>query len=311
MEENNNLVKIGIMLDLLSAERKKEVEFAIANTIAELSKNIKSTEADLLHGKVIELTIAFDKEEPFQYVYLIGQLYKIENNFIPEMMKKFASASSIQFITSDIEVFKQDTIESWLDYKNKLEKQKSETAYYENQSTGEKTVDGQQVKDMPSDEKDITENELYDYYSEHIPKYDVWDYLDKFNFASKSIVNNVFESKIYQKHWGEEHCLKQNVKIVLALQNYFSAVDFTEFSKFELEHMGFINYKEKCMLVPIWAYPIVLRNHKGLEVETVTGENKIIGVDIINAADKKNYESRIGVVRFGIKITSIRKEEDE
>jgi hypothetical protein len=311
MEENTNSGKIELMFGLLSKERQGEIQRAIYNTILELTKNMKPEESESLHGKVIELTIAFDKEYPYQYVYFIGQLVKIENNLIPETLKKLMPTALMQFVMKDIEVYKQDNIDSWLDYKKKLEKQQS--VYYENQNTGEKRVEGQDVKQEEQnsaiDPKDITNDEMYEYYNEYVQKYSVDEYLDKFYFASRSLINNVFESKLYQRHWGNDYSLKQNFRLVTALQNFFSAVDFTEFSKSELEMLGFINYKDKCMLIPIWAYPIALRNHTGLEIETVTGKNIIIGMDI-NSTDKKNYDARVGVVGFGIKLSSLRQDSE-
>jgi hypothetical protein len=310
MEENKNNVKIQLMLELLSKERQVEIQRAIYNTIMELTKNMKPEDAATLHGKVFEITIAFDKEQPFQYVYFIGQLIKVDVPIPPEKLKTITifPYMVMQFIIQDLEVYKQDNIDSWLDYKKKIEQQKS--IYYENQTTGEKKISNEEIKFDGAKEKDITSDEMYEYYSEFVPKYSIDEYIDKFYFASRSMINDVFEGKIYRKHWGDNHCLKKSFSLVTALQNYFSAVDFTEFNKAELEQIGFINYRDRCMLIPIWAYPIALKNHNGLEVETVSGTNKIIGIDI-DVADSNNYESRSGVVGFGLKLSSLRQDENK
>ena len=234
----DNTGKISLMMDLLSQERKEETGKHISETLMKVIS--KGSLKDVV-GKQVEFTIAFDKEEPKQYLYVKGVFLK----FNPEQMDGIVanivehSGNALQFAMIDAEVYKEENAHNWLDHRSRIEEQakNDSTLVYDDNVTG--------AEKYPENKNDIdpegvSEKEMYDYYDANIPKYSIEDYINKFEFVTKMLINRMMESYLNRNKITVHAALGYNIELVKGLQNYFSAVDFTEFTKDELTMIGMI-----------------------------------------------------------------------
>ncbi len=282
--------KADVSLKLLSDGRVNEIFDTLVQTLFNIRKSDK-----LEYNKAypLELTKAFDQEEPTQFIYAkctFSVIEKIvgENDSIPR--KEHQTQISIE----DIEIFKQEEMFEWLDYVNRITKESKEDSLYSensifknedaNESNGDENKNNKSTlanikKNIPKgffkksgndlnpedtienssmDDED-EDNDIYDFYDEDKDRYTEEEYLDKFRMYSKNAMNSVMDGYLNPQFFSEEMpltkiCLIDSLK---DLQNEFSNCDFWTFKKESLLELGFTNFANKLLLIPLWAFPII------------------------------------------------------
>jgi len=135
--------KITTMYDLLSGERKSELSKFIVETITNF-RNSGKLQYETIYP--LEITKAFDQEEPKQFIY-VRCAFKVYEKPVEDVINLFGvndftkaistpTIPSIRMILEDVEVFNEDNIFEWLDHVNRINKQNSENKdnqlFYEN-----------------------------------------------------------------------------------------------------------------------------------------------------------------------------------
>lgn len=366
-----NSDKSNIMWDLLSDQRKLEVDKIITDTI---SKFEQSGKVEINKIYPFEITQGFDQDKnDVQYIYLrcAFRFNEIPPNIFMPINGMPIPKNIVDVRVLDIEVFKEDEIFDWLDHVNRIEKEKNENK--ENQLFYEDNIFTKE-EDIKPDEKDnkydnehkpiiknlfskesinpkqtninkpienkegiedkifgyhnfsdlintnmgsattfnnnidfgepphlIPKKELFDFYSKSEPDKSNAEYLSIFRTYSRNIVN--FTMLIYYNHkddseMGDNHVMKL-IHALKNLQNNFSNCDFWKFSRYELGQLGFINWSDEILLIPIWAFPVILKNSKDKIVFTPTREEILIRDIDVN----ENPIVKFGCVSYGFKIS--------
>ena len=170
-----------------------------------------------------------------------------------------------------------------------------------NTETGLTTIKKEEVINDP---QPITPEELFDFYMEGIPVLTNEQYIDLFRAYAKSLLNNAMDGVIHQRYWDENTCFSNMVENLKMLQMNFSSCDFWNFSLEELLELGFVNWANKILLIPFWAFPIILINSIQKKLHTRDYEDYIIGEDTTDIIDFTNV---YGCVIYGIPIADLRK----
>ncbi len=284
-------------LKLLSDGRVNEVFDTLVQTLFNIRKSDK-----LEYNKAypLELTKAFDQEEPTQFIYAKCTFQVIErtvaeNDSIPK--KEHETQISIE----DLEIFRKDEMFEWIDHVNRITKESKEDSLYSENSIfknddnndgnsdenkSNKSTQANIRKNIPKEffkrlgnglnPEDTLESNLdpsmnneedeggdiYDFYDEDMPQYTEEEYLDKFRMYSKNMANSVMEGYIHPEFFSDEMSLTKFdlVNSLKDLQNEFSNCDFWEFKKESLLELGFTNFDNKILLIPLWAFPIIGMN---------------------------------------------------
>lgn len=336
--------KLGIMWEMLSEQRQREINKMVITTIKKFEVDGK-LEVDKIYP--LELTHGFDQEEPKQYVYLMCA-FRLTKPEKPIMINQnLPPANNILNIAmTDIEVFKEDKMFEWIDHVNRINKQSKDNKenqlfYEDNIFKNEKTdseknnnpsqcninkpIDGKGLSigdsdvmigvvdftnkpndtdNTPKVKHNITEKELFDFYEENEKERDNEEYVSIFRAFSRKMVNNTMRTYYSHKIEDEEseediiniiHCLKD-------LQMTFSKCDFWKFNKHELGQLGFINWSDEILLIPVWAFPVILNNSKDKKVYTPSNSEIFVRDIDINEKPITKY----GCVPFGFKISEIK-----
>lgn len=149
------------------------------------------------------------------------------------------------------------------------------------------------------------ENDVFDFWDEQMPELTEEEYLDTFRLFSKNAINSVMEGTIISGFFTDETevtkmCLIDSLK---DLQHKFSNCDFWKFKKETLLDLGFMNFANKILLVPIWAFPILHINGFGRFLAKKDGEFGILDENL----DNFDFTNCYGCYGFGIPITDLGK----
>jgi len=149
------------------------------------------------------------------------------------------------------------------------------------------------------------ENDIFDFWDEQMPEFTEEEYLDTFRLFSKNAINSVMEGTILSNFFSDETeitkmCLIDSLK---DLQHKFSNCDFWKLKKETLLDLGFMNFANKILLVPIWAYPVLHVNGFGRILAKKEGGFDVLGEDL----DKFDFTNCYGCYGFGIPIKDLGK----
>jgi hypothetical protein len=86
------------------------------------------------------------------------------------------------------------------------------------------------------------------------------------------------------------------------LQAAFSTCDFWKFNKSELGQLGFMNWSDEFLLIPVWAFPIILKNSKNKKVYTPASQELMIRDIDVHEKPLIKY----GCVPYGFKIEELK-----
>lgn len=259
MEKTNEELEIKIksMLSLLSSERINGLESYMNDYILKLT----GLGYSFKEGKNVNMTLAYDKEEPKQFIY-VSVLVKefVSDNKINNFNNGFnSSMNDVLNLTktyTDLEVFNEDNINHWLDWCDKI-----------------KNDDTIKVPDKDEKKNNFDISSYFDFYGENISLKNKCEYIDKYKFACNLIVNRVMETEFNFNSDTLQQKLYYISSVLKMLQNYFSKCNFFSFSKYELEMVGFkpirieknnvpydIEDGSYAMMIPIWALPVICKN---------------------------------------------------
>ena len=318
MELSATNPKVALMWEMLSEERQIEIENLIGKTLTEFKKTDKFE-----LGKMFpfELTTGFDQEEPHQFVYT-KFIFRV--NEIPT-----TSANTAQLLFEDMEVFKQESINHWIDHVDRINKENPDTKlFYENTVYGDKNVKHNQAQisnaiddgkvDMPKNRieeflknkfigenkeinEDVTDESLFDFFDKDSFKLSNDEYIEVFKSFAKASLNAASDSFIHKGHWGKEASFNNVINILKSLQNRFSLCDFWTMKQDDLAEMGFVNWANKMMLIPFWAFPVILKNSKDKVLHT--REN--VDFTIVDNA-RVDFANTFGCVTYGIPLLDLK-----
>ncbi len=95
-------------------------------------------------------------------------------------------------------------------------------------------------------------------------------------------------------------CLIESLK---DLQHKFSNCDFWKFKKESLLELGFMNFANKILLVPIWAYPVLHINGFGRMIAVKDGNFVLLDEN----SGKFDFTNCYGCYGFGLPIMDLGK----
>ena len=150
----------------------------------------------------------------------------------------------------------------------------------------------------------IPKKELFDFYEENEPDKPNDKYLSIFKTFSRNIVNHT--TVTYYNHRVHDDKADNDVlKLIHALKNLqvsFCKCNFWNFNRNELGQLGFMNWSDDVLLIPVWAFPIILKNSKDKIVYTPTSEQVLVRDIDIHEKPMVKY----GCVPYGFKISELK-----
>lgn len=150
----------------------------------------------------------------------------------------------------------------------------------------------------------IPKKELFDFYEENEPDKSNDEYLSLFKTYSRNIVNHTTVT-YYTHRIRDEESDSQVLNLIHALKNLqasFCKCNFWNFNKQELGQLGFMNWSDEILLIPVWAFPIILKNSKDKLVYTPSSDETLIrDIDV----DEKPL-IKYGCVPYGFKISELK-----
>ena len=295
---NPNEAKIKIGFELLNEDQLNQFKFRVMETMSDLGKNNKLQIGGALSVKI---SMAFDKEEPKRYIHCKLGIVSVKPPeglvipFLPNQPTSFA-----QLFIEDLDVYKEENVADWFDVveDTKRENEKNDILYKDTFFNKEENkIDNPDVeKQMDNLIKDalnpnqnkseekvddeiepITDEEIFDYYNPEQVKYTAREYVKLVNSYGRFLLSQIYQGYVNDKEFDAEDLVLANWDYLKHLQSKLSTCDFSEFTKSELSEMGFGNWKDKYMLVPLWLLPIVIKNHEGMVLYDVRNGEVEIG----------------------------------
>lgn len=306
----NNATKIEIIMDKLSKERQNHINALIEGAINKIKNNSNQNTTYNL-----EITERFDKEEPFQFVWL-SLSFSIQNlGFAIPTPNGMANAIGTNLVITDIEIYPQSDIDGWLDHVKRIKEQEAtnllKEAEVKNNASNNKNIDNQVEVDTDDEDDRMDEQKAVEelewlftpLFSSPFPKeYSTDEYIKIFQRYSSIFANRIISGFINIQDEPIQSIKNKIDEALIMLTSEFDKCDFTKFSKEQLEQLGFVNWRNKTLMIPIWAYPIILKNNNGLIVIDVQGEEWVIGKEYIFTEDKN------GAMMVGIPFKKVKSE---
>jgi hypothetical protein len=180
------------------------------------------------------------------------------------------------------------------------------TNFYQRQASGINPESRLETNlNLSSENEKEDENDIFDFWDEEMPELTEEEYLDSFRLFSKNAINSVMEGTIISGFFSDETgvtkmCLIDTLK---DLQHRFSNCDFWKLKKETLLELGFTNFANKILLIPIWAFPIVHVNGFGRFLAKKDGEFGVLDENL----DKFDFTNCYGCYGFGIPMTDLGK----
>lgn len=299
----NNEEKVRIMFDKLSDSRRKQIEGQITDAVKTLEDNNAKENVDY----AIEITDKFDKEEPHQFVWIKTVISFHNSSFAVQTPQGIRPAKAAKVAVVDMEVYDSSSLDHWLDHCERIKKQ--DNLYYSKDGVEKKNKfdDNNLVNEIESalneeleDETLINEQEYSFsdlFISNHPTKKSKEQYKNIFIGHARIFANRILDVKLKINPDNVNSALPSGMGFVndalLWLTSEFELCDFTEFNKSELEMFGFVNWRNKFLMIPIWAFPIILKNNKGLKLTDINGNTFVLGKDYIDM-EHRNGNMPIG-----------------
>lgn len=298
----NNDTKVELAMNNLSTDRRNHINALIQGAINKIQNNPNQ---NLTYN--IELTERFDKEEPYQFVWL-SLSFSVQNlGFSIPTPNGLVNAIQANLTITDMEIFSQSNIDGWLDHTERIkESQATDLLKQEedkNNSNNVKIMDNQNKVDTNDDDDRIEEQKAIEelewlftpLFSSPFPKeHSTDEYMKIFQRYSSIFANRIISGFINIQDEPIQSIKNKIDEALIMLTSEFDKCDFTKFSKEELEQLGFVNWRNKTLMIPIWAYPIILKNNIGLIVLDLQGEEWVIGKEYIFTEDK-NGAMMVGI----------------
>ncbi len=311
----------------LSTTRQQDMQVLLAETVDKFQKK-----GELEFGKIypIEFTKGFDHEEPKQYVYMICNVSMIENpefkNLPEHLMQKIQENKpkmGLQLNIDTIEIYTPDTIDAWLEHNDRIKSEKNQTVFHENTLTDDQGGKHQSAIHPVKENKEleqrfgmikdhlvkengaINKTDLFTFYNEEVPQLTEREYLVNYhNLALRTLNGCMFE--YLNMDDIDPASIIHNMTINLRLlQQSFSTCDFYALSKAALMEIGFMNWMDRLLLIPHWAFPVILRQY-GIRLEDQKGTSYTFteGFDLKTI----NFTTSYGCVPYGLIIKDLKQD---
>lgn len=328
-----DLNKIKVNWELLDQEQRIHIQQRLATTLMQL---INGNKISIGQTVSIKISISFENSTPTKYVIIrfgVTFLNSIPNSPINTLPAKIN--------IEDLDIYNQENKMHWLDQTNdiQLDEQNSKSIIaFDNKLTPSKEslkienpdeflkanpeIDeqlGNMVKSLfeetksnniPPENKVKTneifernsQNELFDFYNSEQLNYSPSEYVKIVNSHGRFLLSQVFESFINKDLMDANEMANINIELVKSLQSKLSHCDFNQFTKTELLEMGFINWQEKYLLVPLWLLPVLINNNKEMMLYNVRIKETIN----IGSIEPKYQTIRFGCSCYGIIINNLK-----
>jgi len=150
----------------------------------------------------------------------------------------------------------------------------------------------------------INNEAFFDFYYPEAEILDNEEYFDVFKNYARASLNACMDNLVNKGYVDSRDMLYNTLISVKTLQSRFSNCDFWKFNRKHLADMGFMNFNNEMLLIPFWAFPVILKNSTGKILATKTGEELIITSDIdINDLDLSNS---YGCTIYGISVNDLK-----
>lgn len=303
MEDNqDNDSKVELFMNNLSEEKRNHVKQVLQSTVNTLKENKANEDATF----IVEITEKFDKVEPAEFIWMRVSISLLNNPLIIQTPEGNQHVKTVVKII-DGESYNIDTFGTWIDHVERIKK--SPLLYMEKEGEVIENKFDNPMQDTilsiereindeiknESTERDITDEELINeqswFFSElfasaHPIKKTNEQYIKTFQKHMKLFCNRMMDTFLNQENenlGGAYHHLQNGF---IMLTSDFEMCDFTSFKKEELETFGFTNWRNKILMIPLWAFPIVLKNNTGLILKDIHGDSYIVGTDYIDDENK-------------------------
>lgn len=331
---SNNSNKIKVNWELLDDEQKMHIQHRLASTYMQLI-NLKK----IVIGQTVSIKISISFEQSLPPKFVIIKFGVTATDIIPENKKIKHLPAKI--IVEDLDVYNDENKLAWLDQTNdiELDEKNSNTSisFYsklnpnqeefkiedsdaflkENPEIDEQL--GNMVKNLLEETKNNnistenkiqtneifernSNNELFDFYDSEQLNYSPSEYVKIVNSHARFLLSQVFESLVNKDSMELNEMVNINIELVKSLQRKLSHCDFNLFTKTELLEMGFINWQNKYLLIPIWLLPVMVNNNKEMLLYNIrTKETFSLG-----SIQPKYQTIRFGCSYYGIIISNLK-----
>ncbi|MEK6879092.1 MAG: hypothetical protein AABY22_05760 [Nanoarchaeota archaeon] len=336
INQNPNEFKIKLAFDLLTPEEINQLNFRVTKTISELNKK-----EILAVGKTFGLKIgmSFEDNDPKKYVYyqlgvtIVDKPNETQDNcfynfFIEDIdvydfdtkADWFDKVADTKQEKNGVEnVFYEDQFFQTIQNKDydpdkiladnpELEKMVdtlvqeliappcSTNIVYESPSIQEEQ---KKEKEEPTT---ISKEELFDFHDPEQVFYTPTEYVDMINSHALYVLSQSFESYLNHRKMPSDEINQINFEAIKNLQWKISRCDFTVFTKSELLKIGFTNWQNKYMLIPLWLLPLIIKNHEGMILFDVRSKKEIE----IGKFDFKFHSIRFGSSSYAFPVEHIK-----
>lgn len=300
--ENNNDEKIDIMFKKISEARRTHLEGQMRSAVEKILKSKAKSNATYS----VEITERFDKEEPHQFVWISLKIMMSDKPlpFMVATPQGMMQPMSTAIKVVDMEVYEPSDIDHWLDHVERIKKQ--ENLYLEKEGKVEKgslnsndetaeRIESAMNQEL-TDEQNIIEQQwmFMPLFTSLSPKKKTKEeYISTFYKHMRLFANRIMDTHIHRDNENSIGAYNYIHSGFVMLMSEFDMCDFTEFSKEQLEMFGFINWRNKMMMIPMWAFPCVLKNNDGLKVTDIQGQTFVVGKSFIDT-ENKNGSMAVG-----------------
>lgn len=305
MEDNSE--KVNIMFNSLSKERRTHIE----NQIQGVINLLLDKKAQLGTEHSVELTERFDKEEPHQFIWLSMKILFIQQPYMVQTPQGMSQAIGYATRIVDAEVYGTGGIDHWIDHVQRIKKQDNIYLSKDGVVEQDKTESNNFNETVNNIEKEMNEENKEEFTEEDAINEQLWEFKEMFNLpnpvqrTTKEYIKtyqrymSVFSNKLMEMRLDSDEDnffgIVSDIQNSLSmLMSEFDKCNFTSFRKAELESLGFINWRNKIMLIPVWAYPCILKNNHGLVVKSTYGDELIVGRNFMDTDSANNGSMPVG-----------------
>lgn len=306
--DNKVNLKIVEMRNRLSDERWLRINKMIDEYVISIADKLLNKDIQAF----VELTEKF-LDKPEQYVWIKLLVFDPKKSGINHIGNGLAAGMF------DMEVYDSSEIDKWLDHVSGI-KANTISINDNNNGTNIKYELGNLIDQKDGNKKPKDENKQSEEFSltdeeKLIEQKFIFSQLFKPDMGvTSNVVNGALFAVFHKYAFMFPNAIMQRLIVgdvenlalstTFILQSLISELqhfDFTLLNIMELEFLGFVNWDNKCMLIPMWIFPIFLKKYDGLIVCDIQDSVYVIGKDYIH------MNSEGGVMDIGIPLENGKK----
>ena len=341
INKNPNEFKIKLAFELLTPEEINQLNFRVTNTVHELSKNQK-LEVGKTFGLKIGMAFEECNPKKYVYYQVgVTVIDKPSNITISgDLQDTYYTNTFIEDIDIYDEDDKSHWFDKVAD--TKQEQNNSDNVFYKDEffKDGTKDYDPdkilaenpemsemmdnlvqeliappsstnivhiepsiiQEEQKLEYEPTTISNEELFDFHDPDQIFNTPTEYVEIINSHARYLLSQSFESYLNHRKTPSDEINQISFELLKNIQWKISQCDFTAFTKRELLAIGFANWQNKYMLIPLWLLPVIIQNHEGMILFDVRSKKEIE----IRKFDFKFYSIRFGCSPYSFPIKHIK-----